>query len=414
MENIISGLVRGLADEQKNEEIKLTAIKALQDALPLLQSKLQDETLRDFLLSLVMKSCCHSSEEIELKAVQCLIDMIKSCYQYLTLHHMDVIVERTLNLLKSDRTSITIAIAEFWSVVAKHELKLEVARKIDSSITAHHFIQHFAQQLIKELLLILLKRDTDDIEAGLSLHGAVYDCLVSVNHMAGEANKNICMEFIDVMIGSEGEANKVAALLCFEALILGAEWDVTDLIVSSFTTVLNFVQVNPILCKASLKVIKAISSRYPELLLRDTVCVEWLELLVKLLQSNIHLGTFVCDIVTSNLSLTQDVAEGGYRLKTNPNYFQSKVDHLCRILVENSFGKLAASDLFVINDCMTTVVALIKMLQQPKELMDIIEFLNTCLCNLNVITGESKALVKEGLLVCTLVRICSHRLQSTC
>ena len=101
--------------------------------------------------------------------------------------------------------------------------------------------------------------------------------------------------------------------------------------------------------------------------------------------------------------LTKDVAEGGQHFKNTLNYFQSKVDHLCRLLIEASFANLVHADLFVINDCMTTVVALIKMMSQPKELMEIIDFLNACICNLSIVTGENRALVKEGLLVCTLV-----------
>lgn len=246
-----------------------------------------------------MKACSHQSEDIELKAVQCLIDMIKSCYQYLTSMHMEIIVERTLDLLKSNRTSVTIVIAEFWSVVAKHEWKLQINQKVDPKITIHYFIKQFAQKLSKEFLLILLKKDTEDIDDGFSVHGATYDCLININQMAGQANRDITIEFIDKMIGSDVESNKVAALLCFEAMILGADWDVAELITSSFPTVLKFVQVNPTLCKASLKVIKAISVRYSDYLLKDTICVEWLELLIKLLQSDAKLGTLVCDILTS-------------------------------------------------------------------------------------------------------------------
>ena len=300
-EAIIKGIASGLLEEQTNAEIRLTTLKALQDALPLFEKRLEEERLRDFLLTIVIKACDHQNEEIVLKAVQCLSDMFKSCYRYLTNRHLEVIAERTLPLLKNSRLPIMIGITEFWTRIAKYEEKLERLAKIDSNVVIHYFTKNFSVALTKEFLLNLMKRDNEDIEAGLSLHGATLDCITRINHMAQEETKALNMEFIESMISSDQERNKVAALLCFEAMILGYQFSVAELISSSFKMVLGLITVNSTLCKAALKVIKAAALKYPEILLKDDRCVEWLEVLMQLTQHDSNLGKLVCEVISSKI-----------------------------------------------------------------------------------------------------------------
>lgn len=272
----------------------------MQDSLPFLDEKLREEEIRDFLLTLIIKACNHPNEEIAHKAVQCLIDMFRGCYAYLTMRHMEVLVDQTMALLKSRSTSIAIAITEFWNTVAKYESKLERKKKVEEKTVIHYFMPQVAEAVTKELLLTLLKRDDEDIESGMSLHGATYNCLISINDIAGDAIKGMNLEFIDKLIESEERANKVAALLCFQAMILGSRQDVSQLICSSILTVFKFITVDQVLCKSALKLIHAIAVKYPIILLKDALCVEWLEVLMKLLQGEDLFCALVCEVLSSN------------------------------------------------------------------------------------------------------------------
>lgn len=292
-------------EEQQNSEIKLTALKALQDSLPLFEKRFQEEDLRDIMLTMVIKACSFQNDEVVHRAVQCLGDMFKSCYRYLTNRHMEVIAERTLSLLSTTSISIIIAITDFWTRVGKHEEKLQNLILVDSKLVLHNFTRTFSKAITQQLLPLLTRKDHEDIEAGLSLHGAALDCMIRINTLAQEDNRAINMEFIDKMMSSNQEKHKVAALLCFEAMIMGYQSYVTELIASSFSTVLGFLTVNATLCKAALKVIKATALKYPEVLLKDSVCVEWLELLMNLAKSDAQLGKLVCEVITSSSATNQ-------------------------------------------------------------------------------------------------------------
>jgi hypothetical protein len=57
----------------------------------------------------------------------------------------------------------------------------------------------------------------------------------------------------------------------------------------------------------------------------------------------------------------------------------------------------------MINDYLTTVVAIIKGMRQPSKLIHMIDILSQALSKLHVVPSDARALLKEGLMVCCLV-----------
>jgi importin subunit beta-1 len=302
---IMTGVAGGLVEEQKNDQIKLTAIKALQDSIPMFKEELQKDASRDFFLTLILKNATHTNEEIVLKAVQCLIDIIKTCYRYLHNRYMDVILDCTIALMKKNAPSIVVATTEFWDSVAQYEVKLlEKKQNEDSSIIFHNIVASYSPKITQTLLENLMKKDTEDIDSGMSVHAVTLDCLIHVNALAGESNKSLNIEFISNQIGGENDKSKVAALLCFEAMILGYNQDIVNLIDSSFANIVEFLKINATVCKAALKVITAISEKYPSFMLIDKVTNIWLEILIKIVHSDISLASPVFTIFGSSLHIT--------------------------------------------------------------------------------------------------------------
>lgn len=304
VESIMAGVANCLVDDQKNEEIRLTAIKALQDSIPLFKEELQKETTRDFFLTLILKNAGHSNEEIVLKAVQSLIDIFKSCYKFLNQRYMDVISDSTIALMKKNVPSIVIATTEFWDSVARYEVKLLERQKTESGVIVHKIIAAYGVKITQALLENLLKKDNGDDDSGLSVHAVTLECLTHVNNLAFETNQNLNLEFIGTQIGGESERSKVAALLCFEAMILGYDQDISHLVDSSFSNIVEFLKVNAVVCKAALKVITAISDRYPGYLILNNVVSVWLEILNKIMHSDITFAPAVCAILSSKSLFT--------------------------------------------------------------------------------------------------------------
>jgi importin subunit beta-1 len=306
IESIMAGVANCLVEEQKNEQIRLTAIKALQDSIPLFKDELQKETTRDFFLALILKNWNHPNEEIVLKAVQSLIDIFKSCYRYLTSRYMDVISDSTLGLMKKNSPAIIIASTEFWNSVAQYEIKLlQKQQNEDGSHALHNIVANYSGKITQALLENLVKKDTEDIESGMSVHAVTLECLTHVNTLSNERNKDLNLEFIGSQIGGERTEQKVAALMCFEAMILGYNEDVSVLIDSSFANIIEFLKVNPVVCKAALKVISAVSERYPGFMLLDKVTNLWLDVFINIIQSEIKFASQVCGILGSTNLLSR-------------------------------------------------------------------------------------------------------------
>lgn len=85
-------------------------------------------------------------------------------------------------------------------------------------------------------------------------------------------------------------------------MIYGYTENISHLIVSSFSNILAILKVNEVLCKAALQVLKAIADRYPEIMLKDDNCVQWLDLITKLLSSDIALAKLSAEIIAGKPS----------------------------------------------------------------------------------------------------------------
>lgn len=198
IDTIMAGIATGLSDEQTNEEIRLASIKGLLDSIPFFKDLLKQEGVREHFLTLILKNCAHTNEEIVLKSVQCLIDIFKGCYPYLSARYMDVILDATVKLMKKPSASIVIANVEFWNSVARYEAKLQFKQALgeESGVAFYNFTNTYAKPVTICLLENLMKKDNEDVESGLSVHSASIECLAHINSLGFENNKEVNIQFI--------------------------------------------------------------------------------------------------------------------------------------------------------------------------------------------------------------------------
>jgi len=394
---ILGGVACGLLKGEANTEIISTSLKAVQDMIPFFKDRLQDEKTRDFFLSCILENAARPEEELVLKAIQCLIDIFKNCYQYLDQRYMNVICEKTLALMGGKNSSIVIATTEFWNSVAKFEAQL--ANRVQKDrLVPQHFIQAYAIKLSEALLRILMLKDSDeDSDAGLSTHSAAMDCLVSINQLAPAVIRNHNIEFIKAYVGSDQELHKIAALRCFEAMISGSSEDNTELIKSSFEGMLSLLSGSRAVQRAVLKVVCAISANYPLLLVQDAVVQKWFELCVRILESDRQLAPLVCRIFA-------DCGNGLYGRPDFGPLFLHGATQLCKILLEYCFVKLEQTDIYLATEIFIARMSLARSLTSVAQLNDFLQDSVNCLLNLSKLQGEFKLTIKEGLLIDVMVR----------
>ena len=58
-----------MGTDEKNKEIKLIAVKALRDALAFLENAFESESVRNYVIKLLLDSCASSDLEIRIAAL---------------------------------------------------------------------------------------------------------------------------------------------------------------------------------------------------------------------------------------------------------------------------------------------------------------------------------------------------------
>lgn len=289
---MISAISGSIQSTQPNDSIKKTGFKALQDSLPLLGEFFKTESIRDYILTQILLAFGHSSDSIVLQALQCLRDTLRYCYPYLSQAHARVVLENVLRLSQKKQPAITIAVLEFLDSLARLEKKMIVKKELEGSATMHNFTEAFAEMMVTLPFELLLEPEKEEFESGLSIHSACVTLLTSVNEIAFKAVKDPTIEYISKAIEMEAELTKQAALRAFEAAILGANMDISDLVEQSSKSIINLLKYSPAICQACLRVMEAMAERYPFTLIQDNICIEWLETAVQIMQKEPALGKF--------------------------------------------------------------------------------------------------------------------------
>ena len=80
IENILMGILLGMAKSEQNLEVKLLAARALLNALQFMNGLLEKENIRLYLLDLIVACALDAHSEVQTTALQVLIDFVK--YQY--------------------------------------------------------------------------------------------------------------------------------------------------------------------------------------------------------------------------------------------------------------------------------------------------------------------------------------------
>ena len=403
--NFIVAIVPGLAETQKNEDIRLTAIKALQDMIPLFKPRMKEDSIREHFLGAIIQNCSYSSEEVVLKATQCLTDIFKNIYEYLSMRYVTVIAEKTLPLLQKS-SAISISVIEFWNSLAIYEEKLVNRASVgDNSIPCQYFINGCQQALTQALLQNLLRKDTEEMDSGLSIHAASRECLAHVNFNCQNANSELNIKFIEAYIGNE--ETKVAALICFEAMVIGAGANVGPIagpVEQSFASMLGIIKsTDQRQVAAALRVLSAESEKIPLVLAHNQNFPQWIELLFVVMSQNPAHVPIVCNIL-SNTST--------YVLKNksqSTSQFMEKSIDLSKKLVELSFAPVSLANIHCISEFYSAAMTLSRILDKTELVEDFMGFLAKVLVETAKLPSEARTAIKEGIYTVLITSVYNYK-----
>ena len=391
VEMMLTGIAKGLKETQTNSDIKKTSIGALQNSLAFLTELLEEEPVMELVLSLALRAALNANLEIAVKAVEVLIDLYKICYHKLTDKYMRVLAEKVIECIKNKNPSIAIAATEFWNSAAYLENKRERKRRFDESVVFHNHIAGYAQQLTVALLENLMKKDSEE-ESGKSVHSATFETLTSVNRLGSQSNREVNFEFIKLNINSPDEQRQISALTCFEAMVLGSQGDISDLVLGSIEFILKILKQSINICKAVLKLLRSLAEKYPHILLNDKVCVEWLELSLTVYLQDPSLGLLVCEVLKESANSLPKIGQ-------SQGYFIARTDMLIHHLLKACLEHSNEKDLQLVTDSLVAVMWIIKSLKDSAKLLAILGMLADALAGANSLHRDLKNTFKEGILL---------------
>lgn len=403
--NFIVAIIPGLAETQKNEDIRLTAIKALQDMIPLFKPKMKEDNIREHFLGAIIQNCSYSAEDVVLKATQCLTDIFKNIYEYLSMRYVTVIADKTLPLLQKS-SAISISVMEFWNSLAVFEEKLINRASVgDNTIPCQYFINGCQQVLTESLLRNLLRKDNEEMDSGLSIHAATRECLAHVNYGCQNANSQLNIKFIENYIGNE--ETKVAALICFEAMVIGAGSNIGPIagpVEQSFGSMLSIVKsADQRQVAAALRVLSAESEKIPLVLAHNQNFPQWIEVLFMVMTQNVAHVPIVCNILSQTASYVLR-----NKSQATTQMMEKSID-LGKKLVELSFAPSSIANIHCISEFYSAAMTLSRILDKTEQVEDFMGFLATVLRQASTLSSDARTAVKEGIYTVLITSVYNYK-----
>ena len=204
-----------------DENVRLLAVTALSFCLRLCEKNFKVQVERDTLINCIMENCKSSNSQIRMKAVQCVLEVVRYFYDCIEGPILEKILETTRNNIKFDNTEeVSLLAIEVWCSICDEEifrLKQNTPRHI-----CKNYIRLFKDPLLSLLLDCLKKKDnSSDSDWNISIASA---CCISL--MAQILRDDIIepiLRFIGENLSSDKWPNRDAALLSFAAMLKGPD-----------------------------------------------------------------------------------------------------------------------------------------------------------------------------------------------
>ena len=121
IEKILSSICSSISEDQPNEDVKLTGLKAFQVSHNYFSNIMQQEKIRTFVMDLLVKCTIrpNNSPDITMLAYECLTDISTVLYDHLG-SYLPVISKLSIDLINSptENEMCIIPAMEFWTSIA--------------------------------------------------------------------------------------------------------------------------------------------------------------------------------------------------------------------------------------------------------------------------------------------------------
>ncbi|GLT73784.1 hypothetical protein SLA2020_456190 [Shorea laevis] len=222
---VLTAVVQGMNLAEHSLDVRLTATRALYNALDFAQTNFENEMERNYIMKVVCETAMSKEVEIRQAAFECLVAIASTYYDVLE-PYMQTLFELTSNAVKGDEEAVALQAIEFWSSICDEEIERQEFESLESgeSGTPHScFIEKALPLLVPLLLETLLKQeedqDQDDSIWNISMAGGT--CLGLVARTVGDATLPLVMPFVESNISKLDWHCREAATFAFGSILEG-------------------------------------------------------------------------------------------------------------------------------------------------------------------------------------------------
>jgi importin subunit beta-1 len=215
---VLGGLVSNIVPEVTNPQVKLIALKGVLNLLRFCIKNFKIDTERRLLLAHIIASCSFPHMEVRVKAMQCLVEISREFYDYLT-EHIEDIGKVTFTAMRLDESDVALQALEVWSSLCDEEIS-----KRENALEYKGFIKTAAPGLVNVLLENLSKKtESDDDDWNICVASGC--CLNLVSQIVGDQITNTVIAYTSQNIISEDWKLRDGAIFAFGSILEGIPKD---------------------------------------------------------------------------------------------------------------------------------------------------------------------------------------------
>ncbi|KAI0233643.1 karyopherin Kap95, partial [Massospora cicadina] len=212
--------------EGHKPEIRLAALKALQNSFEFIQENFNNEAERHFIMEVVCENSQSGSEDLQVVAYQCLIDIVNFYYELMSQYFTQVLVDLTLNGLRDSSEQVVLQAIEFWASVSEIETNLDESFEEGEEDTLgpqsnRHYVLGSVSAVLPLLLQHMVNQDEDADEFEWNAARAATSCLSLMAQCVRDPIVTVILPFIQNHIVNNDWRFREAAVMAFGSILDG-------------------------------------------------------------------------------------------------------------------------------------------------------------------------------------------------
>ncbi|KAI8646872.1 armadillo-type protein [Parasitella parasitica] len=227
--DILTAVVQGARKEEPNQEVRLTAIKALINSLDFIKENFEREGERNFIMQVVCEATQSEYTDVQVSAFECLVRIMQTYYDKMRLYMEKALFGLTIAGMNNQDERVALQAIEFWSTVCDEEidLKEELIEAHEAGEQPERESYHFAELALGDIVPVLLwtltKQEDDYDEDEWTVAMASATCLSLLAQCTGNLIIQPVVPFIESNIQNENWRNREAAVMAFGSILDGPD-----------------------------------------------------------------------------------------------------------------------------------------------------------------------------------------------